>query len=70
MNNYQGQAGRNYRSVEVTDCCDAIGLAPSALVFTDGQWRSMARVMIDEIKGSRGGELVTRHWVLELYLMT
>jgi hypothetical protein len=61
--------GRNFRTVEVTDCRDAIGLAPSALVFTDEQRRSMARVVIDGIKDSRGGELVTRHWVLELYLM-
>lgn len=58
------------RSVEVTDCYDAVRLAPSALVFTDEQQRSMVRVMIDEIKESRGGELVTRHWVLEFYLMT
>jgi len=42
-------------------------LVPSCLLTNNG---SMARVMIDEIKGSRGGEMVTRHWVLEFYLMT
>jgi hypothetical protein len=53
------------------------GIAPSALVFTGEQRRSMSPDMIDEIKESRGGvmlcrsscDVVARHWALEFYLM-